>query len=166
MEAGQLRYFPIDGTHLSFGDAVAAIIVLEDGRYVLQRRDDCEGIWYPGHWGCFGGAIDEGESAEQALRRELREELSFTVREAQPFASFNFDLKGMCHDSYQRIYYTLEMSVAEYNDSTLGEGSAIGIFNATEMLGELRLTPYDAFALFLHSNQARFEASSPIGCRR
>lgn len=162
--AGPIRNFPIDGSHLSLGDAVAAIILLEDGRYVLQRRDDCQGIWYPGHWGCFGGAIDEGETAEQALCRELREELSFTVREAQPFASFIFDLKSMGHESYQRIYYTLKMSLTEFDDSRLGEGSAIGVFDATEMLGELRLTPYDAFALFLHCNQARFATSSPGKC--
>ena len=42
-------------SRLSVGDASAAIIILEDGRYLLQLRDDIELIWYPGHWGCFGG---------------------------------------------------------------------------------------------------------------
>ena len=45
---------------LSVGDACAAIILLEDGRYLLQLRDDIESIWYPGHWGCFGGAVGLG----------------------------------------------------------------------------------------------------------
>ena len=35
------------------GDAVAAIIVDEDGRYLMQLRDDIPRIFYPGHWGCF-----------------------------------------------------------------------------------------------------------------
>ena len=46
---------------VSTGHAVAALLVLEDGRYIMQLRDDLPDIWYPGHWGLFGGGIDEGE---------------------------------------------------------------------------------------------------------
>ena len=35
-------------------DAVAGILVLEDGRYLMQLRDDIPGIFYPDHWGLFG----------------------------------------------------------------------------------------------------------------
>ena len=40
-------------------DAVAALIVLDDGRYLMQQRDDIPGIFYPGYWGLFGGAIEQ-----------------------------------------------------------------------------------------------------------
>ena len=58
-------------------DAVAGIIVLEDGRYLMQLRDDIPGIFYPDHWGLFGGAIEKDEDFEEALIRELGEELSY-----------------------------------------------------------------------------------------
>src|SRR5262249_32847766 len=48
-------------------DAAAALIQLPDGRYLLQLRDARPDIFYPDHWGCFGGAIDPGETPESAL---------------------------------------------------------------------------------------------------
>src|SRR5262245_53401517 len=61
-------------------DAVAGLLTLEDGRYVMQLRDLKPDIFYPGHWGLFGGAIDPGESERDALCRELQEELAFRPR--------------------------------------------------------------------------------------
>ena len=41
---------------LTPSDAAVALIVLDDGRYLLQLRDQKPKIFYPGHWGLFGGA--------------------------------------------------------------------------------------------------------------
>ena len=37
--------------------------------------DDLPGVSLRGHWGCFGGGIDPGETASAAMKRELEEEL-------------------------------------------------------------------------------------------
>ena len=64
-----------DRTILHPADAAAAILIAPDERYVLQQRDDKNGIFFPGHWGCFGGAVDATDSnAEACLIRELEEE--------------------------------------------------------------------------------------------
>ncbi len=63
-------------------DAVAAILVLDDGRYVMQLRDAISRIFYPDHWGCFGGAVNAGEAPLDALYRELNEELETRNSEA------------------------------------------------------------------------------------
>ncbi|MBD3235320.1 MAG: GNAT family N-acetyltransferase [Candidatus Eisenbacteria bacterium] len=57
---------------LQWTDAVAAVIV-RDGRLLLGLRAP-ETI-LGDHWDLFGGRIEAGEDAEEALRRELREEL-------------------------------------------------------------------------------------------
>src|SRR6266481_4009549 len=62
--------------------AVAALLQLSDDRYVMQLRDSNPAIFYPDHWGCFGGAVDAGEAPVAALVRELREELQVAVAPA------------------------------------------------------------------------------------
>lgn len=143
-----------DGTHvqlaLTGSDAVAAIILTEDGRYLLQHRDDIPQIWFPDHWGCFGGAVDAGEDPVAALKRELYEEIEFVPKEIAYFTRFDFDLTELGMDRYYRIYYVMPMTAAEQNRLVLHEGRAVQAFTGEEILYKLRLTPYDAFALFLH----------------
>ncbi|MFM7362359.1 MAG: NUDIX hydrolase [Cyanobium sp.] len=57
--------------------AVALALLQRDGRWLLQLRDDVPGIVAPGQWGLFGGHLDPGETPEQALRRELVEEIAW-----------------------------------------------------------------------------------------
>ena len=57
-----------------------ALAVLElNGSWLLQLRDDIAGIVAPGCWGLFGGHLDPGEGPEEALRRELWEEIRLEV---------------------------------------------------------------------------------------
>lgn len=44
---------------------------------LLQLRDFKPGIDFPGHWGLFGGSIEDGEEPLKAARRELAEEIGY-----------------------------------------------------------------------------------------
>jgi len=64
-------------------DCVGALLV-RDGRILLgRRRDDCD--WLAGAWDVFGGHVEAGESGEQAIARELAEELGLSVLERDLF---------------------------------------------------------------------------------
>jgi 8-oxo-dGTP diphosphatase len=58
-------------------EVVAAVIVQPDGRFLLAQRPP--GRVYAGYWEFPGGKVERDESAEEALHRELQEELGIRV---------------------------------------------------------------------------------------
>lgn len=148
-------------THpLQAGNAVAAILVDHRGRYLLQLRDERPDIWYPGHWGLFGGSVDAGEDESQALRRELREELELEFAQARLFTRFDFDLRPLGLDRYFRAYYEIPIAAAELMQLVLHEGAGMRSVSGDEALA-MRLVPYDGFALFLHHQRGRLGGQPP-----
>ena len=75
---------------------VAAALVDRDGRLLVQQRP--EGLSMAGLWEFPGGKIEPGETPEQALIRELAEELAIDVEQAclAP-ACFASDMLGERH---------------------------------------------------------------------
>ena len=64
-------------------DVAVGVLIAPDGRFLLTSRP--EGKVYAGHWEFPGGKVEPGESVEQALRRELQEELGITIGAAEPW---------------------------------------------------------------------------------
>jgi mutator protein MutT len=131
------------------GNAAVAIIVLDDGNYLLQLRDEIPGIYFPGHWGLFGGAMDKGETAEDALRRELREELSVDIHAMTYFTEFTFDFPA--HGRILRHFYEVLATPDMVGRMVLAEGADMRAFPASHIMTELRVTPYDSFAIWMHA---------------
>jgi 8-oxo-dGTP pyrophosphatase MutT (NUDIX family) len=136
-------------------DAVAALLLDDEGRYILQLRDAKDEIFYPGHWGCFGGGVEAGEEPDAALARELREELGFEVAKAARFTRFDFDFRPLGQGSMYRIYYEVVVPSSEARRFVLGEGAALKAHAAADLLSKERVVPYDAFAIWLHAFSTR-----------
>jgi 8-oxo-dGTP diphosphatase len=56
---------------------VSAFLRNLDGQVISQLRDDKPGLMFPGHWSTLGGRIEAGETPDEAIRRELIEEIEF-----------------------------------------------------------------------------------------
>ncbi len=135
--------------------AAVAILLHEDGRYIMQLRDAKIEIFYPEHWGCFGGAIDAGEDAVAALRRELREELELEMGAATRFTQFQFDFSALGQGKVTRDYYEVRVADNAFKRFVLHEGQAVKAFAGPDLLSNHRVTPYDAFAIWMHLFRSR-----------
>lgn len=71
-----------------FGCAVEAVIV-NDGKILITQRS-FERSHAPGEWEILTGRVDQGESFEQAAKREVKEEVGLDVDVLQPFNTFHF----------------------------------------------------------------------------
>jgi len=58
-------------------EVAVGVLIRGDGAFLLTSRPD--GKAYAGYWEFPGGKLESGESVEQALRRELQEELGIDI---------------------------------------------------------------------------------------
>ena len=64
-------------------EVAAAVLQRPDGSFLLARRP--AGKVYAGYWEFPGGKVEPGETIEQALRRELQEEIGVTIGAVHPW---------------------------------------------------------------------------------
>lgn len=60
-------------------------ILFKESKLLLGKRSG-ERTFYPGVWDIIGGHVEDHETREQALMRELQEELNVRAREVKPLA--------------------------------------------------------------------------------
>ena len=64
-------------------DVAVGVLIDPEQRFLLTSRP--AGKVYAGYWEFPGGKVEPGETVEQALRRELHEELGITIFAAHPW---------------------------------------------------------------------------------
>ena len=64
-------------------DVAVGVLLRPDDQFLLTSRP--QGKVYAGYWEFPGGKLEKGESVEQALRRELHEELGVVIAGALPW---------------------------------------------------------------------------------
>lgn len=68
--------------------SVAMAVLYQNKHFLMQLRDDIEGILYPGKWGLFGGHLELGETPEAGLIREIKEEIDYVVTKPTLFKCY------------------------------------------------------------------------------
>lgn len=118
------------------GRAAMLLIVTDDRKLLLHHRDDKPGIPHPGCWSGFGGAVEDGETAEEALRREVLEETGLKIE--QPFfLTEALDVEG---DGRLVSLFYVEGGIS-LPDIDLHEGAGVGVHTIAS-LDRLRVAPF------------------------
>ena len=115
---------------------IAAVILQNPaGEFLLYRRDDKPEIPFPDHWDLFGGHVEAGESVEEALRRELLDELELELRDYRFFRRY----ECLTGDAYPNVKHIFSAVIdARADQLTLHEGQYLAYFRADQIPG-LRL---------------------------
>jgi len=83
---------------------IAAIILENDrGEFLLALRDNKSWIPFPNHWDLIGGHVEDGETPEEALVREYKEELDLDLKEYSFFRKYEC-LTGDAYENTKYIY--------------------------------------------------------------
>jgi 8-oxo-dGTP diphosphatase len=70
-------------------EVAVGVLIDAEGSFLLTTRPP--GKAYAGYWEFPGGKVEAGESIEEALRRELHEELGITIGPSEPWNIELFD---------------------------------------------------------------------------
>lgn len=110
---------------------IAAIILTnKKGQILLYLRDNKPNIPFPRHWDLFGGYIEEGETPEEALVREVKEELAYNLKEYKFFRKYKC-LEGDAHPNIKYVYVgKVDKPIEEL---TLQEGEKLQFFSREEI---------------------------------
>lgn len=124
--------------------SVAAIIRDEQDRLLLQRKAGSEG------WSLPAGAIELGESPEEAINREVLEETGFKVLSASLIDAFGGDEFKYTYPNGDQVEYTVLLYRCDVQfpavKPTDPETVELGYFD--EMDAPALALPYPKSALF------------------
>jgi 8-oxo-dGTP diphosphatase len=107
----------IDGTNIIF--------VNDRQEVLLHLRDDKPDIPYPNMWGIPGGHISDGETPEECILREMKEELGLSLQGVRLFAA--------TERSYGREHTYWKRANLHPEEVTLSEGQGIRWFSYPEI---------------------------------
>jgi 8-oxo-dGTP pyrophosphatase MutT (NUDIX family) len=105
---------------------VVSAILSQQGKFLCQLRDDIPHIRYPGCWGLFGGFVEPDETPEEAITRELQEEISYRATDVSFFGYYpeTFVMGNIFH-----IPLTVDLK-----DLTLQEGWDMGFLTTDDVI--------------------------------
>ena len=132
----------------------AAALLVCDGRYLMQLRDDKPGILLPAHWALFGGSVDPGESAAAAMRRELAEELELRPRETIAFTEMKIVLPLDPPRLDRMSFFVVPIDERDVAAMVQHEGAGKRLFTPTALAREERVAPWDLAVVLMHARGA------------
>ncbi len=102
-------------------------IIIENskGEILLQLRDE-KVKNFPNHWVLLGGASENGESPEQTVKREIKEEIGIELDDLEHFKDFSY---GPFNQSF--FYKKIDLNLSEI---TLMEGKEIRFCSKKDIL--------------------------------
>lgn len=111
---------------------VGVIMFNPSGEVLLQQRDEKPGLAFPGCWTLFGGRVEPGETPDEAMRRELVEELELEVGRDLLLTHWRMYDQPWKDVIVEQHVYTAPIDRA-VESMVLNEGQAMGYFTPAQI---------------------------------
>lgn len=105
----------------------------------LQKRSD-DAVRLPGYFGFFGGHAEGEENPDEALRREIKEELNFSLEKYEALGKYEFPWSV-------KHAFTLEVNDSFEKEIEVLEGDYGQYFTREEALNEQKIIEEDKIIL-------------------
>lgn len=115
-------------------DGVKALMIYEK-KLLLILRDNNPNIPWPNVWNLPGGGVEDNENYDEALRRELLEEVGIAPQKYTILGKQTFE------DGRVVIRYLVSLNKEEVEKLVLGEGQKMEFFSIDEITN-LSFSPY------------------------
>ncbi|MBD3208012.1 MAG: NUDIX domain-containing protein [Candidatus Nealsonbacteria bacterium] len=112
--------------------AAAIAFINKEGKVLFQHRDS-DAPSSPNCWGLFGGAMEEGETPEKGIKREVEEELQIKLKDFKLFGKYEFREEGIIKERYiftAPLNHSLEILREQQR-----EGDDLALLSFKEMQG-------------------------------
>lgn len=117
---------------------VALIILYDHENNLLLQHRTKDAAVLPDYWAFFGGGIKEGETPEDAVRREAFEELNYKLKFPQLFIEQDFKI----NNAEGHMYIFIEAFNAYKSELKLQEGQGWGWYD-TSGIEALKMIDHD-----------------------
>lgn len=123
---------------------IAKIILFDNKskKFLLQLRDNSPSISYPNTWTLFGGRIEKNETPEEAIKRELKEEISgLKIGSIKKLFTKNRYQDGLKVED--NIFYA--EIVSDLSNTNLLEGQKMRLFSKIELNSDKIFPPFKSY---------------------
>ena len=130
--------------------SVGCVLTDLNNNIYLQKRDQNKNIYFPGQWGLFGGSCEKDESPEDAIKREIFEELTIYIKSPKKFLSLEITTKYLGTKPRIRHFYHQKLNSAILPNIELREGETFDSFSFDKLPSLNKLVSFDAAAISIY----------------
>jgi len=120
-----------------------ALVLTTTGEIIVQHRDDIPSIHWPDSLSVFGGGVEGDEAYEEALIREMKEELDIELADYQYEFYKTYEQRVGIHEGSSKdidchIFLIYDVSP---DDITVLEGQGYKILNRDTDISQIKASP-------------------------
>ena len=117
---------------MEYKKVVSIILINPQKEILLQLRDDKPSISAPGYWAFIEGGVDEGENLDDAIKREVKEEIEIDIEDIEQVGKIFVKKDEIHKDNYEETIFKGKIDIP-VSEIKLNEGQKVKYFKLKDL---------------------------------